>query len=272
MPWTSWTCHCGTGVANPDGLAACCGDTRRRFRGCNDLECRKDATCAILSDAVSSNTYGNNQLYKDLDSNLYADCRTINKVVNNQQCNTVTDDWWNNNWNKVPQTVQKVSGFTKANAMLEIIKTWNSQGVLTKYGLDEAGAEAFMTLFPTANLANLESLVGNCNLAGAGDFNDRFTNCLVSTLSGVNLFNAASSSSTFRAFLFEKAFDLSYISSGVVNYNVLFPTGKWEPAAGASVAEDIQTILSDRIGKTIAIEDIEMLVSLIFESLTILSE
>ena len=271
MPWTSWTCHCGTDP-NPDGLAACCGDTRRRFRGCNDLECRKDATCGILSKAVSSNTYGNNQLYKDVDSNLYADCRSIN----NNQCynnnNMITDDWWTNNWNKVPQTVQKVSGFTKANAMLEIIKTWNSQGVLTKYGIDEAGAEAFMTLYPTANLANLPSLIGDCDLAGAGNFNDRFTNCLVSTLSGVNLFDAAKSSSTFRSFLFEKAFDLSYISSGVVNYNVLFPTGKWEPAAGASVAQEIQTILSDRISKTIAIEDIEELVSFIFWVFRVFSE
>ena len=257
MPWTSWTCHCGSDP-NTDGLAACCGDTRRRFRGCNDLECRKDATCEILSKAVSSNTYGNNQLYKDLDTNLYADCRAISAA--NDQCNAITDDWWTNNWNRVPQTVQKVSGFTKANAMLEIIKTWNSQGVLTKYGIDEAGAEAFMILYPTANLADLQSLVGNCDLTGADSINDRFTKCLVSTLSGANLFNAAKSSSTFRSFLFEKAFDLSYISGGVVNYNVLFPTGKWEPAAGASVPEEIQAILTDRIGKTVAIEDIEALV------------
>ena len=254
MPWTSWTCHCGT-VANPDGLARCCGDTRRRFRGCNDLECRKDASCAILSAAVAGPTYGNNQLYKDLDSTLYSSCATIN----NDQCNAVTDNWWTNNWNRVPHTVQKVSDFTKQNAMIEIIKTWNGQGLLTRYGLDEAGTEAFMATFPTANLANLEAIVGNCDLGTSGDFNGRFTNCLVSTLSGADLRNAAESSTTFRSFLFEKAFDLSYISGGVVNYNVLFPTGKWEPTA--SVAEEIQSILSGRVGKTVAIEDVEELVN-----------
>ena len=269
MPWTSWTCHCGTGVANPDGLARCCGDTRRRFRGCKDTECRKDATCASLSKAVdgvgAAWTYGNNLLYKDLDSTLYANCATIN----NDQCNAVTDFWWTNNWNRVPHTVQKVSGFTKANAMMEIIKTWNGQGLLTKYGLDEDSAEDFMATFPTANLANLESLVGACDLSGNGDFNDRLTNCLVTTLSGANLFNAAASSATFRAFLFEKAFDLSYISGGVVNYNVLFPTGKWEPVLPAgssafsvdSVATEIQTALSTRLSKTVAFEDVKMLVS-----------
>ena len=162
QPWTEWTCHCGENIANPNQIAQCCNDKRRRFRGCN-ANCGNKLTCSSVASVLK-------------------DQCPVNNDVN---CG-VSSAWTTDNWYFADNILADSEAIMTEDIAVDLIlNTYKSSGgsLGSLYGFTDQDVKDFLTADGYHKNINLAEIVSkgyvelNCLDADLGNLIEVFDFC-----------------------------------------------------------------------------------------------